>query len=239
MKLRLFAAIILLVSAGIAPAAAAQTTVRSISVSGTAKTYVSPDSVFWRIGLIDYDKYLPRAKANGDQKLKLMLEEIGKLGVKSEDVESGRVKIEREYDYDQYGNQMGLRHYVVTRSLTVRQRSVDRFDALITKLISVAEIEVSFELDSAEVEKVRTDTHLRAVREAREKAKTMAGALNAKLGRVLEIVEKEPPSDTFHESIRNPNVFVCLPPGADWKEVIFSPPAIGVSTAVQVTFEIE
>ncbi len=239
MKLRLFAAIVFLLSAGMALAATPQTLVRSISVSGTARTYVSPDTIIWQISLIEYDKYLPRAKSNCDQKLKSMLEEIGKLAVKPEDVETGRVKIGREYDYDEFGNRIGLRYHVVTRSLTVRQRSVDRFDALITKLISVAEIEVSFDLNSSEIEKHRTDTHLKAVQNARQKAKAMADALAARLGKVLEIVEKEPASEALYESPSNPRTFLCLPPGADWKEEIFRPPTIEVATTVQVTFEIE
>ncbi len=97
-------------------------------------------------------------------------------------METGHVSIRREYERGQYGYRGAFRHFVVSRSVTVRQRDLERFDEYLDALVSCAEMEVDFSFESSRIHAVRAETRLKAVMAARDKAAAMAGIVGAKLG---------------------------------------------------------
>jgi len=212
---------------------------RTISVSGTAVARTVPDLVVWHVTTSDFDKNLLRAKESSDNKLKAILALREELGVNPEDMETGHLRIEREYHRDEHGNRTEFKHFAVTRSITIRQRDLKRFDEFLSKLVSSAEMEVSLGFESSRLHELRAETRLRALRIAREKAQAMAEELGDKLGMVLT-VEEYRPSAAGRDWVSNVAYFdpeSRLP--ADVSSGTFAPGAIEVRVTVYATFAIE
>ena len=217
---------------------------RTISVSGTAETKMAPDMVIWRIELSDENKILSEAKKQNDEKIESVLSLRKKLGVGEGDVETGSVRVSREYEHDERGNRGAFRGFSVRRSVTIRERDLKKFDEFLDSLVLSAEMEVSFNFESSKLQDVRADTRLKAVRIAREKAAAMAEAAGAKLGKVLTIDERPPQPRGWLESSGGGfgaanGIFVSSTPSADLTTDRFVPGALSVQITVYTTFELE
>ena len=238
MKLCMVAVMIAGMSAG-AVGGEAESPPRTISVSGTAVTRTVPDTIVWHITVSDYDKDLLRAKESSDVKLKAILELRDELGIKPDDLETGHVRIQREYDRDERGRRGDFKHFAVTRSVTIRQRELKRFDEFFSGLVSSAQMEVSLSFESSRLYELRAETRLKALRLAREKAEAMAGELGAKLGRILTIDEHRPTGRLLDLMSNAMFVDRGSRPEVDASSGTFAPGAIEVQVTVYTTFGIE
>jgi len=210
---------------------------RTISVSGTVEAEVAPDRIIWKISLKDFDKDLREAMKRNDEKMESMVALREKLQIDEGDFETGHMSIRREYERGQYGSQGAFRHFVVTRSVTIRQRQLERFDEYLDTFVSSAEMEVHFGFESTRIHEVRAETRLEAIKAAKEKAGAMADAAGAKLGRVLTINE-HPEDGSRIDSVSN----VAVPtnsPSVDVASGRFVPGAIKVQVTVYATFELK
>lgn len=210
---------------------------RTISVAGTVETKTAPDHVVWRISLRDVDKDLRQAKARNDAKAKSVVALRKTLGIGEGDLETGHISIRREYERTQHGHRGDFKHFVVTRSVTIRQRELKRFDEFLDALVSSADMEVSFRFESSCMRDVRAETRLEALRMAREKARAMAEAAGATLGRALTINEHA--QDGRWRGIGSNAAVVHSTPSVDAASDRFVPGAISVRVTVYATFELE
>jgi uncharacterized protein YggE len=211
---------------------------RTISVSGTVDTKTAPDQIVWSINLTDTDTDMRAAKARSDEKVRSVVSLRKKLRVGEGDLETGRVSIRREYERDQHGRRAAFKHFVVSHSVTIRQRDLKRFDEFLDALVSCAEMEVSFGFESSRIHEVRAETRLKALKVAQEKAAAMAEVVGAKLGRVL-VINEHPQDGSRHVGIGNNASVSSGPPGVDAASDKFVPGAINVRVTVYATFELE
>ena len=93
---------------------------RSVAVTGTAVTRAVPDTIVWNIRTTDNDPDLRAAKQASDATAKQILTLRDVLGLKAQDIQSGRLSIQKVYHRDRQGNQLDFRHFSLTRSFTVR-----------------------------------------------------------------------------------------------------------------------
>jgi hypothetical protein len=213
------------------------TPVRQISVSGTVETKMSPDRVFWAINLRDTHKILAEAKRRNDEKVKAVLALRDKLKLGQGDLETGQVSISREYEQTRSGERGDFKHFVVSRSLSIRQRDLRQFDQFLDALVASTDMEVGFNLESSRAQQLRAEARLKALEVARNKAAAMAAALGAKLGRVLKIEEhaqREPWQDGTSNTSIQPSA-----PSVDLGSETFVPGALSVRATVYVTFELQ
>ena len=189
----------LLISA-VAAGQETQLSPRHVSVTGTAVTKVQPDTVVWNVTVRRTNRDLAAAQAASDEGVRKVLALRGDLKLKSEDVQTGFLSVQKIFDRDGAGNITSFRHFEVTRTVTLRQQDTTQFDAVLARLIGAADIEVSYHLESSEYLKLRTQTRLDAVKAAKEKAAAMTELLGAKLGRVLRIAE---PRETWSNPYSN------------------------------------
>ncbi len=223
---------------GASPLLAQDGAVRSISVSGTAETKTAPDLIVWRVNLSDANKDLATAKAQSDVKVRSVLALREKLDIEEGDLETGHVSVNREYERDQRGQRGDFKHFVFSRSVTIRQRDLERFDEFLDALVSSAEMEVSFSFESSRIHQVRSETRLRAVAAAKDKAAAMVAAVGAKLGRVLTLNEHQQGDQWRRPMSNNISVFDGTP-SVDVASETFVPGAIVVRITVYASFEIE
>jgi len=210
---------------------------RTISVSGTVDAKTAPDQVVWRISLTDFDKDLLAAKKRNDAKIESVLALRQKLAIPEGDMETGHVSIRREYERGQYGHRGAFRHFVVSRSVTVRQTDLERFDEYLDAFVSCAEMEVDFSFESSRIHAVRAEARLKAVMAARDKAAAMAGIVGAKLGQVLAIDEH--PEGGARFDLASNSAVPGIQPSVDVASGRFIPGAINVRVTVYATFELK
>jgi len=223
-------------------AAAEEKTTRSISVTGTVETTTAPDLLVWRISLSDEDKNLQEAKKRNDEKVKSVIALREKLGIADGDLETGYVNVRRQYEREreQPWSRGAVKGYVVSRSVTIRQRDLKRFDEYLDTLISSADMEVNFRFESSRMQEVRAETRLKALQVAKAKAEAMAQVLGAKAGRVLTINEHLPGQRWGPEGLEASNTIIPgSGPPSDVASDKFVPGAITVRVSVSVTFELE
>ncbi len=216
---------------------AADETVRSVSVSGTVQTKIAPDLIVWRVNLTDTDKDLRAAKAANDESVKAVLALRKTLGIAEGDLETGQVLIQREYERDERGQRGAFKHFAVHRSITVRQRELNRFDEYLDSLVASSEMEVDFSFESSKIHEVRAETRLKALTAAKDKAQAMAEVVGAKLGKVLTINEH-----ADNQSLASPwsnSIAIQSVPSVDAASETFVPGAISVSVTVYAVFELE
>ncbi len=189
MRRNVTVALAILFALGGTASAREQRPLRIISVSGTVQTKTAPDQIVWRITLTDTDKDMREAKARNDAKIESVIALREALGVGDGDIETGSVNIRREYERDQRGDRGDFKHFRITRSVTIRQRDLKRFDEFLDALVSSAEMEVSFSFASSRIHEIRAETRLKALQAAKDKAEAMVQIVGAKLGGVLTIDE--------------------------------------------------
>lgn len=224
---------------GSAAAEEPQFSPRHVSVTGTAMARAQPDTVVWHIHVRCRNPDLAKAQAECDEGVKRALALRMELKLDPLDAQTGYLSIQKIFDRDQAGNQTSFRHYLVERSVTLRQRDTTRFDDVLARLSKTPDMEVSYQLESSEFFELRTKTRLEAVKAARQKAQAMTELLGAKLGRVLRIAEPK-------ESWGSPysmasNMAFAAPRQAEPDEApgTFSPGSIEIKVSIDVAFEIE
>ncbi len=211
---------------------------RKVSVTGTAITRTAPDVITWHITITDNDKDLLKAKEQSDTKMTAILELRDELDVEDKDIQTGNMSVRKEYLRDRSGNRTEFRHFAVSRSVTIKQTEVDRFDEYLSRLLTAAEMDVSFSFSSSRFHELRNETRLKALQIAKDKATAMTQTLGSKLGKVISISENHP---NFYASPASNAAFVdrgnSAPP--DETTGTFAPGAIEIRVSVDVSFEIE
>ena len=211
--------------------------VRRVSVSGTVETKAAPDQIVWQISLTATDPSLTQAKTRSDEQAKAVVASQEKLGISKGDLQTGLISVNREYERDQRGQRGSFKHFVVSRSITIRERDLKRFDEYLNTLLASTDMEVYMNYESSRIQDIRAEARLKALRAAKEKAAAMAEALGAKLGRVLTINEHSS-TEPWRSPASNVNFIQSTPP-ADLATETFVPGAISVPVTVYVTFELE
>ena len=240
MRKELKLALALICATAIPAAAQQQELQRTISVTGTVENKTAPDQIIWSISLNDTDVGMRKAKEKSDDRVKAVIALRDKLGVKEGDLETGPVYIRRIYNEDERGRRTDFKHFSVSRSVTIRQRDLKRFDEFLDSLVASTEMEVSFRYDSSKLHEVRAETRLEALKIAKKKAEDMCETLGAKLGKVMVINEHpQDGSSSRFTQVQNNAVFFPSDPGADVATERFVPGAIDVKVTVYVSFGIE
>ena len=218
---------------------AAPTEMRTISVTGTAITRSVPDVIGWSIQTSDTDKELAAAKQRSDTKIRQILSLREKFGIEPQDFQTSHLNVRKVYRRDRQGNRNEFQHYLVTRSVSIKQRDLNRFDEFLSQLLTNTDAEVNFHFELSRRQEIQNATRLKALEAAKQKAQDMTHALDARLGKVMTISEQTP-TISPRRMMANTIMAERAPAGgADAVSGTFAPGAIEVRVSAHVTFEIE
>lgn len=209
---------------------------RHITVTGTAVTRTTPDTVVWHVTLTTTNKNLVRAKDQSDSQVQAILATTRELGLKPDDVQTGFLDVGREYEEGEYGQWGDFKHFRMTRQVTITQRDTSQFDAVLTGLIKSSDMEVRYTLESSQIQEIQATTRLKAVTSAREKATAMANALDAEIGEVMDIYEH---ADMGYGRLAANSVLEMGHAGGMDSMGTFAPGSIDVEVSVGVRFELK
>ena len=209
---------------------------RTVSVNGTVTTYIKADQVNWSLTVSTDHQDLQQAVTANDQSIERLLRLREKFRINANDIQTGKLRIQKVYERDEFRNRGEFRFYTVSRSVSLQQEDLAKFDELLSELSTLPDIEMSYQLASSEFHRQKRETRIQAVEVAREKAEDMVTALDAELGKVVRIEENNGPTASFGS-----NNFVQRGEPVSDDEIggSFAPGMIPVRISVSVVFEIE
>jgi len=159
-----------------------------ISVTGTAEVEATPDAIEWRILLTDKAMDPRTAKIANDTRFEAVLEAADDMDLPAEDVRIGTVAIRRLYHHDRNTSRTIFDGHQIQRQIILVQRDLEAFDDMLDAL-AVLGVEFEVGYSSSQIQALKEDARLNAVRAARDKAQAMAQVLGQEIGRPLYIEE--------------------------------------------------
>lgn len=165
-----------------------------IVVSGQGNATVAPDLALVTLGVSETRKTAREAMDVANSAMAAVIEALKKQGIAPRDLQTSGLSIQAQYSYpdNNDGNPRPpvLTGYTVSNSLTVRVRDITKVGAIVDKAVTLGvnqggDIRFTNDDPAKTVKAARTE----AVKDAIEKARTLADAAGIKLGRILEITE--------------------------------------------------
>lgn len=173
-----------------APAQSCQPEPRLATVTGVSEIWVEPDEAVLSFEVSSLAPSLEEAQRSQEQDVKKALAAIKSFGVADKDVQTSRLHLGPEYDYDSgKRRQVG---YKASQSFTVILRDLTRYELLLPTLLQNGVDEVhGIQFRLANPRKHADRARAEAVRAAKEKAIALATELGAKISRPYRIEEHE------------------------------------------------
>lgn len=187
------------VSAMALPALAADSQPREavISVSGEGQASVAPDMAVLSLSVVKQAKTAREALDQNNKSMSDVLAALKKAGIAERDLQTSGFSVQPQFVYPQSNDGQPqtpqLVGYQVSNSLSVRVRDLSKLGAILDEAVTLGVNQggdIQFTNDKPE--KAMEEARKNAVANAIEKAKTLAGAADVKLGRVIEISETSP-----------------------------------------------
>lgn len=171
-----------------------------IVVSGQGSATVAPDLAIVTLGVSETRKTAREAMDVANGAMAAVIDALKKQGIAPRDMQTSGLSVQAQYSYpdNNDGNPRPpvLTGYTVSNSLTVRLGDIAKVGAVIDRAVTLGvnqggDIRFTNDDPAKTVKTARTE----AVKDAIDKARTLADAAGIKLGRILEITEGGPSSE--------------------------------------------
>jgi uncharacterized protein YggE len=168
--------------------AAATETPRTISVSGTGRVTVTPDTATVVLGVVERAGSAKVAQERAAQKMAALVDTVKKNGVAEKDIQTVNISLNPVYDYSD--NTQKLIAYEANQSIAVKVRKLADTGAIIDEAVQaggsyVSSISLSLDDTTGPVAEARK----LAVADAKAKAEALAGAAGVRVVSVMTITE--------------------------------------------------
>lgn len=172
-----------------------------IVVTGEGEATARPDLAMLSLSVMREAKTAREALDANSSAMAAVIAAMKAEGIADADLQTSSLSIEPRYTYptnkDGEQGEPKLVAYQVTNSLGVRVREIDKVGALLDKAVTLGVNQGGqINFDTADSTKTLAEARKRAVKDAMERAKTLAEAAGIKLGSVIEISEsslRQPP----------------------------------------------
>ena len=236
MKGKMIAAITLLAIA-VMPLAAADIPdyIPTISVSGSAEVSMKPDTAYFSITASFTEETTEEARAKVSEMIGNAAEILtSEFGLSADDLSTSYISASPEYQWKD--DERILIGQKAVQTLEITLHDIDSIGPVYDRLmslsgISISDVTLDKEDKSAELEKARID----AVRDARAKAETYAGAAGVRIGDVISI------SDSSSASVYYPRTNIMYAMAADESASVSTEYRISditVSSSVSIVYEL-
>lgn len=160
----------------------------TINVNGTGEISAVPDQATLNVTVEETADTVIAAKKTVDQRMAELLAVADKFGIDQKHRDASSIIVLPSYEY-----KSGERHYLgekVTRQLTLKVTQLERLSDLLQALTQAAPMRFDApQLGFKELPALQHKALALAVRDAREKAKTLADAAGVRIDSVLTISE--------------------------------------------------
>jgi uncharacterized protein len=211
----------------------ADSSARTITVSGTGRVAVEPDLADLRLGVSVTSNTVREARSTSATAMAGVLEALTALGIAKRDVQTSNLQLNPVYDYSTDANTPRLTGYQLTNTVAVTVRDLGRIGEAIDGAIEGGATTfdgITFRIDDPSA--AEHQARATAVADARARAETLATAAEVALGGVLAISESghATPYPVFHKEMAMAARDAATPIETGMNEVAIS---------VVVTFAIE
>jgi uncharacterized protein YggE len=164
---------------------------RTITVTGEAEVRVAPEEVAFSFVISSDAKTLASAKAEHDARAKKVLAAAQDAGVAPKDIQTERLRMGPKYE--EVKDREVFVGYVVSQSMTIVLRDLDKYEDLLSKILEAGVTRVGgIEFGARDMQRYRDEARVLAIRAAKDKATSLAKELNQTLGKPLTIYEGKP-----------------------------------------------
>lgn len=160
------------------------------TATGEGKAVATPDIARVTLGITVNRSTVKSAQDEANRIINKIQEDLKKLGISEKDIKTTRYDLNPNYDWS--GGKQRITGYQITINLEVKVRDFDK----INQVIDTATAEganlvggLEFLLDEPKQKEVQTKAREEAIKEAKEKAQSLAKAAGIKLGKILNVQE--------------------------------------------------
>ena len=172
--------------------AAAEGSIREVTVTGRAEVRVVPDEVTLRFAVETMNEKLNVSKQENDQIVETALEAVRMIGLTADQVKTDYMKIEPVYSHPRSADRT-LLGYQVTNSIAVTSQDVALVEELLSSLLEAGVNRViGVDFRTTDFRQHRDRAMLLALDAAKEKAQAMSEHLGSRIGKPLSISEGSP-----------------------------------------------
>jgi uncharacterized protein YggE len=179
---------------------------RVATVSGQGEIRAEPDQARLTLGVEAREPTLDAARTQVNRSVEALLKLTRELGIPDRQVNSTRLNVQPEYAWLEKTRTRKLVAYVVSRSVAVDLRELDKLGLLLERGLALGANQVGEPvLDHSRRVELQRDALALATKDALRNAEAMAGALHASVGAVRSLnaaQESPPPMPAFAMATR-------------------------------------
>ncbi|MFP6723318.1 MAG: SIMPL domain-containing protein [Candidatus Poribacteria bacterium] len=205
---------------------------KGIRVSGTGIVKASPDIIHASIGVQTFDEKAKTAVDINNEKINAIFSALTEKGVSKTDFETVSFNIypQRDFRRDPPNQIVGFQ---VNNTISVTIRNLNHVGEILQATIQAGANNISgINFTVEDVVKVREKARVEAVKDAKQKAESMAETLGVKVGKVISLNET---GGNYPPVVRR-EYDVTM---ADAEVPIQTPSELEISITVEIIFEIE
>ncbi|MCX6139255.1 MAG: SIMPL domain-containing protein [Candidatus Kapabacteria bacterium] len=173
---------------------------RTVSVEGEAEVFRTPDRASVSIGVETEGKDVVVIKKENDRRVRAIFDALKKIGIDQKDIMTSDLQIQPQYNWKPEG-QRELVKYSMRNVVHITVRDLAKLEGVINASVSEGSNlldNVSFSM--ADSKTVRDSLRIAAAKNAKAKAEALAGAVSARVLRVISISENggyQPPTPMY------------------------------------------
>ena len=166
-----------------------------ISLSGTGSVSIAPDMAIISFGVIKQGKNAREVLDANNKAMASIFEAMTKNGIEKEDLQTSGFNIQPRYFYPKRkanGEQSApqIIGYMVSNNLTIRIRDIEKAGEILDLSVTLGiNSGGNIQFTNSDTSNVLKEARTKAVKDAIEKAQTLADAASVKLGSILSITE--------------------------------------------------
>lgn len=219
-----------------APAIASSQQQVGLWVSGQGKSKATPDVVLLSLGIEAESKTVERAQQDAAQAMDAVMKALKANGVADKDVQTQRFSISPVTQWIEDQQRQIITGYRVTNAVIAKIRQIDKAGSVIDAVAeaggNLTRIDgIDFSIDDPTPN--YNEARARAIEDAQDKAKQMAGSADIKLGKLIYMSESTPYAPPV--AIRD----YAMKAAAPAPTTPISPGELEIQVSVQLVYEIQ
>ncbi len=176
----------------------AQETARpgTIAIDGQGEVFAKPDTAYVESGVTSYGDSAREALDANSKDMAALIETLKAAGIEARDIQTSGFSVNPNYVYSNDVDENGyslppkINGYIVTNSVTVRVRDLEKLGAVLDQSVSVGANTINgVNFTVADPSGLLDEARKLAFADAREKAELYAGLAEVDLERLLSITE--------------------------------------------------
>lgn len=204
-----------------------------ISVSGEGKVKVIPDQAMISIAVESKGKESSKVKAENDRIIDKALKYLKTTKIDQKDIKTERVSLYSRHDYNKKED-----YYVANQTINIFLRDLSQYETVMDGLMKAGVNQInSVTFQSSQLEKLKSEARILAVKDAKQKAEDFATALGQKVGKAIIVSDNSQPM--YNPPIYRNMMMAEAKAGGDSAQETLAVGEMEVNTNVSITFVLE